>query len=184
MSYFDWLINDLQAIREHPRTAVALFMVGALLAWWVRGVTVSNLQSQVALLQTRLEVGPDSLPRPLPSYPLGGSDILVYNSAEWTKQDTARTVELDWRHLAGVDAHAVLRMRSEGDSETWVQGRVLNITDNEVVATSERHTGRPIVVRFRLPRAAGVKTYGMLVRGQNAGLDGVIELRRSSLMAR
>ena len=34
-------------------------------------------------------------------------------------------------------------------------------------------------VRFRLPRARGVKAYAMQIRGQNAGLEGEIQLVRS-----
>ena len=51
MPYFDWLLNDWRVVREHPRLAVALLMIGALSAWSLRGGTISNLQSQVDLLR-------------------------------------------------------------------------------------------------------------------------------------
>ena len=108
-----------------------------------------------------------------------GSNVLKYDSGEtWINQDTARTVELDWGSLADLESDAVFRMRTEGDSG-WVQGRIINVTDGEVVATTGRHNGPPIFVRSRLPRARGVKSYAMQVRGQNAGMEGEIQIVRS-----
>lgn len=86
-------------------------------------------------------------------------------------------MELDWNRLANVEAYAVLRMRTEGElASTWVQGRIVNITNNEVVATTEQYRGGKISVRFQLPRATSTKIYAMQVRGEGAGLEGHIEL--------
>ena len=91
-------------------------------------------------------------------------------------------MELDWNRLADVEAYVVLRMRTSGESaSTWVQARIVNITNaREVVATTERHSGRVISVRLQLPRATGVKIYSMEVRGKGAGLEGTIELLRTT----
>ena len=71
----------------------------------------------------------------------------------------------------------MLRMRTEGESaSTWAQGRIVNITNREVVATTERHRGSKISLRFQLPRATSAKIYSMEVRGEGAGLEGHIEL--------
>ena len=102
-----------------------------------------------------MEASRDTPTGPLPRYSLGGSNVLIYNNEDWTDQDTARRVELDWGSLAELDADALLRMRTEGDPG-WVQGRIINVTDGEVVATTESHSDRPILVRFRIPRARGV----------------------------
>ena len=86
-------------------------------------------------------------------------------------------MELDWNRLVNIEAYAVLRMRTEGKSESaWVQGRIVNITNREVVATTERHRGGKISVRFQLPRATSAKIYSIEVRGKGAGLEGHIEL--------
>ena len=62
----------------------------------------------------------------------------------------------------------------KGDpASTWVQGRILNYTSGEVVATTERHNGGKISVRLSLPRATGVQTYYMQYRGKSAGLEAV-----------
>ena len=161
--------------------------IGALSAWSLRGATISNLQSQVDLLRVRLEVGSESSPPfPLPEYSLGGSEFGTLSSDEWVNPTTARRIELDWGGLGGVDVQAVLRMRApvpqraQGSDSAWVETRILNVTDGEVVATSERHSGSWIVTRVPLPRATGVKTYSIQLRGQRAGFLGVIELRRAT----
>ena len=149
---------------------------GWYLARFLSGTQLSNLQSQIALLKSRLESTAGSL-GPLPSYPLGGSDILIYTNPNWMRQDTAKSVELDWNRLANVEAFAVLHIRTEGDSVSqWVQGRIKNITNSEVVATTEQHRGSKITVRFQLPRASSAKIYAMQIRGEGAGLEGHIEL--------
>ena len=87
-------------------------------------------------------------------------------------------VELDWNRLVDVEAYAVLRMRTEGESTSaCIQARIVNITNNgEVVATTDRHRGDMLPVRLQLPRAAGAKIYSMQIRGEDAGLEGSIEL--------
>ena len=90
-------------------------------------------------------------------------------------------MELDWNRLANIEAYAVLLIRTEGESEsTWVQGRIVNITNDEVVATTERHRGGKISARFQLPRATSAKIYSMNIRGEGAGLEGHIELVQRS----
>ena len=131
MPYFDWLLNNWRVVREHPRLAVALFMIGALSAWLLLSVTISNLQSQVDLLRVRLEVGSESSPPfPLPEYSLGGSEFGTLSSDEWVNPTTARRIELDWGGLGGVDVQAVLRMRAlvpqraQGSDSAWVETRI------------------------------------------------------------
>jgi hypothetical protein len=204
MQYLQWILDEIGGLRQFPRLAVALVLCAAAASWWtsrwhytgqisnlrsqidllqtevdVRTNTISNLRSEVEQLQTELEAGPGTLLGPLPRYSLGGSNILVYNSDErWTRQDTARNVELDWGSLDDLEADVVLRLRADGTPPGWVQARLINVTDGEVVATTQRHSGPAMVVRSRLPRARGVKTYAMDVRGQSAGLEGEIELVR------
>ena len=182
MSQLQRLVDEIDVLKQFPTVAFALVVVVGLAVWgasrWFYTGTISNLKSQVALQQSQLEARPDSPLGPLPSYPLGGSDIMVYNSEGWTNQDTRRRVTLDWGSLGDVDADAVLHMRTEG--EGWVQARIMNETDGEIVATTERHSGPVISARFRLPRAVGVKVYLMQVRGKNAGLIGNIEFSRSA----
>ena len=138
---------------------------------------ISNLKTEVALLKSRLASTADGPLGPLPSYPLGGSDILIYTNPNWTTQDTAKRVELDWKRLANVEAFVVLHMRTEGDpAPKWVQGRIVNVTNSEVVATTEQHRGGKISLRFQLPRATSAKIYSMQIRGEGAGLEGHIEL--------
>ena len=180
-SWTSWLFDELAHIQMFPRVAVGLVILAALGGWYVASLLsrtqVSNLQSEVALLKSQL-VAADDPGGPLPTYSLGGSNILIYNNPNWTTQNTARTVELDWNRLADLEVYAVLRMRTEGESaSTWVQARIVNITNaREVVATTDRHRGSVVSVRFRLPRAPGVKIYSMEVRGKGAGLEGNIEL--------
>ena len=180
-AWLNWLLDELAHIQQFPRLAVGLVVLAALGGWYsakfLSRTQISNLQSEVALLKSRLASSADGPLGPLPSYSLGGSDILIYTSPNWTTQDTAKTVELDWNHLVNVEAYAVLRMRTEGESaSTWVQGRIVNITNREVVATTERHRGSKISLRFQLPRATSAKIYSMEVRGEGAGLEGHIEL--------
>ena len=180
-SWLSWLFDELAHIQKFPRLAVGLVLLAAVGSWYLANLLsrtqISNLQSEVALLKSQLAAA-DGPVGPLPTYSLGGSDILIYNSPNWTTQDTARRVELDWNRLVDVEAYAVLRMRTEGEStSTWVQARIVNITGGrEVVATTERHRGGMISVRSQLPRASGVKIYSMEVRGEGAGLEGNIEL--------
>ena len=179
-SWLNWLFDELAHIQQFPRSAVGLVVLAALgggyLANLLSRTQISNLQSEVALLKSQLATVDGPL-GPLPSYSLGGSNILIYTNPNWTTQDTAKRVELDWNRLVNVEAYAVLRMRTEGESEsTWVQGRIVNITNHEVVATTELHRGSTISVRFQLPRATSVKIYSMEVRGEGAGLEGHIEL--------
>ena len=178
--WFNWLCDELPRIRQFWKSAVGIFLLGVLGGWFLTDLLlktqISNLKSEVSLLKSQLATV-DGPPSPLPSYSLGGSDLLTYNNPDWKTQDTARTVELDWNRLVNIEAYAVLRMRTEGESEfTWVQGRILNITNREVVATTERHRGSKISVRFQLPRATGAKIYSMQIRGEGAGLEGHIEL--------
>ena len=179
-SWLNWLFDELSHIQQFPRLAVGLVVLATVGGWYLANflsrTQISNLQSEVALLKSRLATADGPL-GPLPSYSLGGSDILIYTNPNWTTQDTAKRVELDWNRLVNVEAYAVLRVRTEGESEsTWVQGRIVNITNREVVATTERHRGGKISVRFQLPRATSVKIYSMEVRGEGAGLEGHIEL--------
>ena len=179
-SWLNWLFDELSHIQQFPRLAVGLVVLATVGGWYLANflsrTQISNLQSEVALLKSQLATADGPL-GPLPSYSLGGSDILIYTSPNWTTQDTAKRVELDWNRLVNVEAYAILRVRTEGESEsTWVQGRIVNITNREVVATTERHRGGKISVRFELPRATSVKIYSMEVRGEGAGLEGHIEL--------
>ena len=184
-AWMSWVLDELAHIREFPRVAVGLVILAAVGGWYVANLLsrtqVSNLQSEVALLKSQLAAadGPDGL---LPTYSLGGSNILVYSSPNWTTQDTARPVELDWNRLADVEVYAVLRMRTEGEpASTWVQARIVNITNTrEVVTTTDRHRGGVISFRLQLPRATGAKIYSMEVRGEGAGLEGTIELLRTT----
>ena len=196
------VLDAIDGLRQFPRLAVALVLVAGAVSWWAswwyytrtisnlttqaavlqtqlegRTNTISNLRSEVTQLQTQLAGRTNAPPGPLPSYSLGGSDVLVHHIDDWATQDTARRVELDWDSLADLEADAVLRIRTEGDTG-WAQGRIINATDREIIATTERHSGPPVLVRFRLPRARGVKTYAMEIRGQSAGLDGQIQLVR------
>ena len=178
--WLNWLFDELPHIKKFWRTAVGLCVL-ALLVGWVSAnllskTQISNLKSEVTLLKGQLATAA-SAPSPLPWYPLGGSNVLIYNNPSWTTQDTAEKVELDWDNLVNVEADVVLRMRTEGESEsTWVQGRIMNITNDEVVATTQPHRGSKTSFRLRLPRATGVKIYSMQVRGKGAGLEGRIEL--------
>ena len=197
-----WVLDAIDGLRQFPRLAVAVVLVAGAVSWWAswwyytrtisnlrsqsavlqtelqaRANTISDLRSEVAQLRTQSEARTNAPPGPLPRYSLGGSDILVHHTDDWATQDTARRVELDWDSLEDLEADAVLRVRTEGDTG-WVQGRIINATDREIVATTERRSGPPVLVRFRLPRARGVKTYAMEIRGQSAGLDGEIQLVR------
>ena len=160
-SWMSWLFDEMAHIQKFPRMAVGLVILAALGGWYgaslLSGTQVSNLQSEVALLKTQL-AATDGPGDPLPTYSLGGSNILIYKSPNWTTQETARRVELDWNRLADLEAYAVLRMRTEGESaSTWVQARIVNVTNGrEVVATTDRHSGGLISVRLQLPRATGV----------------------------
>ena len=180
-SWLSWLFDELAHIQEFPRLAVGLVLLAAVGSWYLAGLLsrtqISNLQSEVALLKSQLTAAEGPV-GPLPTYSLGGSDILIYNSPNWTTQETAKRVELDWNRLVDVEAYAVLRMRTEGESTSaWIQARIENITNNgEVVATTERHRGDMLPVRLQLPRAAGAKIYSMQIRGEGAGLEGSIEL--------
>ena len=183
MFLWEWLLNDLSGILQFPRLAVGIFSLGLLVGWWAKrtlsSTQVANLQSEVALLKSQLEAA-NASPGPLPSYSLGGSDTLVYNNENWTTQDTAKKVGLDWSVLKNIEAYAAVRLRTEGESPSqWIQARIINVTDNEIVATSERHSGSTISQRFPLQRATGIKTYAMEVRGKGAGLEGSIELVRN-----
>ena len=180
-SWLNWLLDELAHIQQFPRLAVSLVVLGVLGGWYLARflsrTQISNLKSEVTLLKSRLASKADGPLGPLPSYPLGGSDILIYTNPNWFTQDTAKEVELDWKRLANVGAFAVLYMRTEGDSVSkWVQGRIVNITNSEVVATTEQHRGAKISVRFQLPRATSAKIYSMQIRGEGAGLEGHIEL--------
>ena len=174
-SWLSWLSDELAHIQQFPWLAVSLVFLTAGGVWSLTNLLyrtqISNLQSEVALLKSQLEAA-DSSVGPLPTYSLGGSDILTYNNPNWATQDTARRVELDWNRLVDLEAYAVLRMRTEGDSTSaWVQARIVNITNGrEVVATTDRHTGGMISVRLQLPRATSAKIYSMQIRGAGAGL--------------
>ena len=179
-TWLNWLFDELTHIQQFPRSTVGLVVLAAAGAWYLAHflsrTQISNLQSEVALLKSQLATADGPL-GPLPLYPLGGSDILIYNNPNWITQDTAKRVELDWNRLVNIEAYAVLQMRTEGKSESaWVQGRIVNITNREVVATTERHRGGKISVRFQLPRATSAKIYSIEVRGKGAGLEGHIEL--------
>ena len=184
MQYFDWLIRDWRVVRENPRVVVGSFMIGALLVWFLSAGTISNLQSEVGLLTTRLQISADGALGPLPEYSLGGAESLVTSSEEWISPTTARSVELDWTSLAGIDVQVVLRMRAPGSDSSWIEARILNATDGEVVATTDRHSGSWIAARVPVPRATGVKTYSLQVRGRRAGFTGVVQLRRATSPSR
>ena len=184
--WLNWLFDELHHIRQFKRLAVGLCVLALLASWGLASLLsktqISNLKSEVALLNRQLATA-DNPPSLLPWYSLGGSNLLIYNysdssdSLKWSIQKTAEKVNLNWDNLVNVEAYAVLQMRAEGDpASTWVQGRIFNITSGEVVATTERHSGGKISVRLPLPRATGVQSYYMQLRGKNAGLEGRIEL--------
>ena len=179
-SGLNWLFDELHHIQQFWRLAVGLCVLALLAGWGLASqlskTQISNLKSEVALLNRQLATKA-SPPSPLPWYSLGGSNVLIYNSPNWTTQDTAEKVELDWDNLVNVEVDAVLRMRTEGVSASaWVQGRIMNIVNDEVVAVTGQHKGSKTSVRLRLPHATGVKIYSMQVRGEGAGLEGRIEL--------
>ena len=107
-AWLNWLLDELAHIQQFPRLAVGLVVLAVLGGWYsakfLSRTQISNLQSEVALLKSRLASSADGPLGPLPSYSLGGSDILIYTSPNWTTQDTAKTVELDWNHLVNVEA--------------------------------------------------------------------------------
>ncbi len=179
MTLLEHVVDNWRVVLKYPLLAVALVVLGAVPAWFSRGVVVSNLESEVALLKSQLEAAGRAPQGPLPSYSLGGSAILFRSSPEWATPSTARRVELDWGRLEGIDVNAVLQIRSRGES-SWVQGRILNVTDGAVVATSGRHSGDQLLRRFTLPRATGVKTYEVQIRGHRAGFFADLELRPPS----
>lgn len=160
-SWLNWLFDELHHIRRFWRLAVGLCVLALLAGWYLGGLLsqtqISNLKSEVKLLHRQMETA-DNPPSHLPWYSLGGSNFLIYNysdssdPSEWTIQDTAEKVNINWDNLGNIEAYAVLQMRADGDpASTWVQGRILNITNNEVVATSERYSGSKISVRLPLP---------------------------------
>ena len=184
--WLSWIFDELHHIRKLGRLVVSLCVLALIAGWGFASLLsktqISNLKSEVALLNRQLAIA-DNPPSPLPWYSLGGSNILIYNYSDssdylgWTIQNTAEKVNLNWDNLVNVEAYAVLQMRAEGDpASTWVQGRILNITSGEVVATTERLSGGKISVRLPLPRATGLQTYYMQIRGKYAGLKGRIEL--------
>ena len=130
MSNLQLLLGEVDRLRQFPRAVVVLVLCVGAVVWavssWYYRRTISNLETHVGLLQGQLDVRPAPRPGPLPSYSLGGSDLLIYKSGEtWIYQeDTQTRVELDWGSLADIDADAVLRMRTEG-GEGWVQGRIV-----------------------------------------------------------
>ena len=179
-AWFSWLIDEWAHIQKFWRLAAVLVLLAAVGGWQFSKLLyrtqISNLQSEVALLKSQFATADEPV-GPLPTYSLGGSNILIYNSPNWSNQDTAKRVELDWDRLVNLEAYAVLKMRTEGEaSSAWVQARIVNITSSEIVATTERHKGGMISVRLQLPRATGAKIYSMQVRGEGAGLEGNIEL--------
>ena len=179
-SWLRWLPDEWAHIQKFPRLAVALIVLAAGGSWFLldrlNEAQVSNLKSQVALLKSQLAASKEA-GDPLPTYSLGGSNLLIYKSSSWAPQNTAKSVEIDWNRLAGVNAYAVLRMRTDGQPTSWVQARIVNITGSyEVVGTTESHRGRITQVRLPLPRATGTQTYSMELRGEGAGLEGEIQL--------
>ena len=113
-----WIFDDLIHLRKFWKSAVVLAVLVAVGAWsvadYLAKTQISNLQSEVSLLKNQLEAKTGAA-GPLPTYSLGGSNILIYNNPNWSTQDTARSVELDWNRLLDVEAYAVLRMRTEGE---------------------------------------------------------------------
>ena len=184
-SWLSWVFDNSAHIKKCWKPAVILAVLFAVGTWSVANylsrIQISNLQSEVALLKSQLATEDGSV-APLPMYSLGGSNILIYKNPDWSTQDTAKEVELDWNRLIDVEAYAVLRIRTEGEpTSTWVQARIINKTNGrEVVGTTERHSGSKISVRLQLPRATGTKIYSMQFRGQGAGLEGDIELLRTT----
>ena len=136
-TWLNWLIDEWAHIQEFWKLAAVLVLLAAVGGWQFSKLPyktqISNLQSEVALLKSQLATADDSV-GPLPMYSLGGSNVLIYNSRDWTPQDTAKKVELDWDRLTDLEAFAILRMRTEGDAQsTWVQARIVNMTNSEIV---------------------------------------------------
>ena len=182
-SRLSWIYDDLVHITKFWKSAVVLAVLVSVGTWSVADflarTQISNLQSEVALLKSQLEARSGAA-GPLPAYSLGGSNLLIFNNPKWATQDTSRNVELDWNRLIDMEAYAVLRMRTEGEpTSSWVQARIVNLTNGEVVGTTEQHKGGAVSVRMQLPRASGTKVYSMQIRGEGAGLEGNIELLRT-----
>ena len=179
MVLWQWLRDEWHGIQQFPVLAVILVLLAAGLSWvtsqWLLENRMATMQSEIDLLKSQTAVTAD-WQGPLPEYSFGETSLLVYNSSEiWITQDVAQSVSLEWGRMADVDAYAVLRMSADGES-AWVQGRVRNVTDGEVVATTDRHNGSVTITRFLLPRATVAKTYEMQIRGENAGLFGKVVL--------
>ena len=176
---WQWLRDEWHGIQQFPVLAVILVLLAAGLSWvtsqWLLKNRMATIQSENDLLKSQAAVIADRQ-GPLPEYSFGETSLLVYNSSEiWITQDVAQSVSLDWGRMTDVDAYAVLQMSAGGES-AWVQGRVRNLTDGEVVATTDRHNGSVTTTRFLLPRATVAKTYEMQIRGENAGLFGKVVL--------
>ena len=179
MVLWQWLRDEGHGIQEFKVLEVILVVLPAGLSWvtsqWLLENRMATIQSENDLLKSQTAATAD-WQGPLPEYSFGETSLLVYNSSEiWITQDVAQSVSLDWGRMADVDAYAVLRMSADGES-AWVQGRVRNLTDGEVVATTDRHNGSVTITRFLLPRATVAKTYEMQIRGENAGLFGKVVL--------
>ena len=78
-SWLNWLFDELAHIQQFQRVAVGLVVLAAAGGWclanFLSSTQISNLQSEVALLKSQLATVDGPL-GPLPSYSLGGSDIL------------------------------------------------------------------------------------------------------------
>ena len=186
MVLWQWLRDEGHGIQEFKVLAVILVVLPAVLSWvtsqWLLENRMATMQERMATIQSENDLLKSQTAAtadwqgPLPEYSFGETSLLVYNSSEiWITQDVAQSVSLDWGRMADVDAYAVLRMSADGES-AWVQGRVRNLTDGEVVATTDRHNGSVTITRFLLPRATVAKTYEMQIRGENAGLFGKVVL--------
>ena len=145
------------------------------------------LSERMQVMQQRIDLGNNNSsatgdiepirPRePLPRYSLGGSSSSYMGSSEvrdWHPAAEYRDVPLDWSELGGIIVTAELLVwhpqRKNDDDSYWVQARVRNITDDEVVAQGSRtYSTEGKLQRLSIPRSIGQKTYRVEVLGEHS----------------
>ena len=85
LSWLNWLLDEFAHIQQFPRLAAGLVVLAGVGGWYFAKLLsrpqISNLKSEVALLKSRLKSTAGGQLGPLPSYSLGGSDILIYTNS-------------------------------------------------------------------------------------------------------
>ena len=123
LSWLNQLFDELGHIQEIPKLAVSLVATTAGGGVVLSGPPVENPDIEPAKRSGSAKEPTGDCGWPAwssSSYSLGGSDILIYANPNWTTQDTAKRVELDWNRLANIEAYAVLLMRTEGEFRVYV----------------------------------------------------------------